>query len=49
MKYFGVYYYDRYGIKSSVLIMARNIKSARNKFIRDYGYHIIIMVKEVNL
>lgn len=28
---------------------ARNIKSARNKFIRDYGYYTIIMIKEVNL
>lgn len=49
MKYFGVCYYDSCGTMPSVLIPARNIKSARNKFIRDYGYYTIIMIKEVNL
>lgn len=49
MKYYGVCYYDNYGTMTSVLILARNIKSARNKFIRDYGYYTIIMIKEVNL
>lgn len=48
MKYYGVCYYDGTGM-TSVIIPARNEKSARNKFIRDYGYYTIIMIKEVNL
>ena len=49
MKYYGVCYYDDTGSMTSVIIPARNEKSARNKFIRDYGYYTIIMIKEVNL
>ena len=49
MKYYGVCYYDGAGSMTSVIIPARNEKSARNKFIHYYGYYTIIMLKEVNL
>ena len=49
MKYYSVSYYDGTGGITSVMIPARNEKSVRNKFTRDYGYYTIIMIEELKV
>lgn len=47
MKMWQVRYFDSYGVKVDVLILARTKQSLLNKFRREFGYYTIIDIKEI--
>lgn len=47
MKMWQLCYFDSYGVKVAVLILARTKQSLLNKFRREFGYYTIIDIKEI--
>ena len=47
MKMWQLCYFDSYGVKVDILILARTKQSLLNKFRREFGYYTIIDIKEI--